>query len=177
MLNDHYVREHSDAVRAGLRRRRAGAEAERTLDAWLALDTERRAMAARNDALARMADVPASQAGGTPHRSDPNRERERRKVAAALVALEAQARALLLRLPNLPDPRVPGGTGAPGNVELRRWGEPRDFSFTPRPHEELASALGILDLPHATKLAGTRFPLLLGTGARLGRALAALMPG
>ena len=82
---------------------------------------------------------------------------------------------MALRLPNLPDPRVQEGDGSAANVVLRQWGEPPELDFAPRAHDELAAALGILDLPRATKLAGTRFPLLLGMGARLARALAALM--
>ncbi|HEU5437777.1 MAG TPA: serine--tRNA ligase [Ktedonobacterales bacterium] len=171
MLNDRYVREHPDAVRAGLHRRHAGADAERAHDEWQALDAERRALAARHDALARSRrDMPAEPADESRHR-----EQERKEAADALAAIEARARALLLQLPNLPDVRVPEGAGPQDNVELRRWGKPPAFDFTPRPHHELAAALGILDLPRATKLAGPRFPLLVGSGARLARALAALM--
>jgi seryl-tRNA synthetase len=171
MLNDRYVREHPDAVRAGLHRRHAGADAERALDQWLALDAERRALAAHHNALARSRrDMPAE-----PADESRQREQERKEAADALAAIEARARALLLTLPNLPDARVPEGAGPEDNVELRRWGQPHAFDFTPRPHEELAAALGIFDLARATKLAGPRFPLLVGAGARLARALAALM--
>src|SRR5512146_2920596 len=120
MLNDRYVREHPDAVRAGLHRRHAGADAERAHDEWQALDAERRALAARHDALARSRrDMPAEPADESRHR-----EQERKEAADALAAIEARARALLLQLPNLPDVRVPEGAGPQDNVELRRWGKP-----------------------------------------------------
>jgi seryl-tRNA synthetase len=157
MLDDRLARTRPEVVRAALRRRHAGAEAR--LDAWLALDARRRALAADRDAAASRG-APAS---------------ERRAVERALAEVEREARATLLALPNLPDARVPDGATATANVELRRWGQPPAFAFTPRPHWELGERLGILDLARATKLAGPRFPLLLGAGARLARALGALM--
>lgn len=175
MLNDRYVRDHPDDVRAGLRRRHAGPDAEHALDAWLALDAQRREAAARRDELARALRTNAAAAGSeaASHRHAARHELD--AATAALTELEARARRTLLGLPNLPDKRVPDGDSPAYNVELRRWGEPPSFDFPPQRHDELAAALGILDLPRATKLAGTRFPLLVGAGARLARALAALM--
>lgn len=171
MLNDRYVRDHPDAVRAALRRRHAGPTAERALHDWLALDAQRRAAATRRDELARAAS--ATRSGDTVAARTAQRECD--AATAALEVLEARARRLLMRLPNLPDPRVPDGAGQAESVVLRTWGEPPAFPFTPRPHDELAAALGLLDLPRATKLSGPRFPLLTGMGARLQRALAAFM--
>jgi seryl-tRNA synthetase len=70
---------------------------------------------------------------------------------------------------------VPDGANEADNVELRRWGEPPRFDFAPRTHVEIGTTLGWLDLERATKLSGPRFPLLVGIGARLVRALAGLM--
>lgn len=165
MLSDRLLRAYSERVREGLRRRHAGAEAETALDAWLALDAERRMLATRHDELARAAH---SGDGGSEHE-------ELADLARRLADLTARMRELALRLPNLTDARVPDGADATSNVELRRWGEPRIHSFAARSHDELGTALGILDLPRATKLAGPRFPLLVGNGARLSRSLAALM--
>ncbi|WIG61990.1 MAG: Seryl-tRNA synthetase [Ktedonobacterales bacterium] len=172
MLNERYLRDHPDNVRAAFHRRHAGAEAVRTFDAWLALDARRRAAAAQRDALAA-----AIRASGNTRPTEEARtaSRELQTATDALAKLEDQARGILLQLPNLPAARVPDGDGPADNVELRRWGQPRAFDFTPRPHDALATALGIYDAPRATKLAGPRFPLLLGAGARLARALAALM--
>ena len=85
--------------------------------------------------------------------------------------LEQRLQQLLLTLPNLPHPSVPVGRSEADNLEMRRWGEPRRFSFEPRPHWELGEALGILDFQRAAKVAGARFAFSRGLGARLERAL------
>jgi seryl-tRNA synthetase len=74
-------------------------------------------------------------------------------------------------IPNLPDPDVPIGLTDEQNVEVRRVGDPPRFDFQPKAHWDLCTALGIMDLERATKIAGSRFPLLAGSGARLERAL------
>ena len=74
-------------------------------------------------------------------------------------------------MPNLPHESVPVGTSADDNVEVRRWGTPREFSFTPKPHWDLGAALGILDFERATRMSGARFAVLMGAGAQLSRAL------
>jgi seryl-tRNA synthetase len=175
MLNERYVREHTDEVRAALNRRHAGADVERALDAWIVLDVQRRGAAQRHDALAR--DLAARESGTVTASTAETRAARRGRAVAddARIVLEARARRLLMRLPNLPEARVPDGHGPASNVEIRRWGEPAGAGFTPKRHDELATALGILDLPRAAKIAGARFPLLVGAGARLSRALAALM--
>jgi seryl-tRNA synthetase len=85
--------------------------------------------------------------------------------------LENQA----LRIPNIPHPSVPQGSDAKDNVEIRRWGELPTFSFKPRSHDELGEAWGILDFERAAKIAGSRFSVSTGPGARLERALANFM--
>jgi seryl-tRNA synthetase len=92
-----------------------------------------------------------------------------------LGALEARLRQLLLVVPNLPDESVPIGSDASANRELRRVGEPRLFSFEPRPHWDLGPALGILDFERAAKLSGARFAVYWDLGARLERALVQFM--
>ncbi len=82
---------------------------------------------------------------------------------------------LLLDLPNVLDPSVPPGRTEADNVEVRRWGAPREFPFPPRPHEEVGEALGLLDIERAVKLAKPRFAVLWGPLARLERALAQFM--
>jgi seryl-tRNA synthetase len=86
--------------------------------------------------------------------------------------LDEQLRQFMLTVPNLPHSSVPIGKDTKDNVEVRRWGTPPKFSFTPRPHWEIGESLGILDLPAAVKIAGARFALYKGLGARLERALA-----
>ncbi len=78
---------------------------------------------------------------------------------------------LALRIPNLPHQTVPVGSDASDNIEVRRWGTVPAFSSSPRPHWEIGEALGILDFDRAAKIAGARFAVLTGAGARLERAL------
>ncbi len=85
--------------------------------------------------------------------------------------LENQA----LRIPNIPHVSVPQGSDAKDNVEIRRWGELPTFSFKPRCHDELGETLGILNFERAAKIAGSRFSVSTGPGARLERALANFM--
>ena len=82
---------------------------------------------------------------------------------------------LLAGLPNIPAGDVPVGADELSNKEVRRWGEPRDLDFEPKDHVDLGEALGILDLERATKIAGSRFAILNGAGARLERALVNFM--
>src|SRR5262249_5623256 len=74
-------------------------------------------------------------------------------------------------IPNLPDPAVPVGLTEDQNVEVRRVGEIPRLEFEPKAHWDLCPQLGVLDLERATKIAGSRFPLLAGMGARMERAL------
>lgn len=84
---------------------------------------------------------------------------------------EEQLNSHALRIPNLPHHTVPQGADATHNVEIRRWGTIPSFAFPPKPHWEIGEALGILDFDRAAKIAGARFALLSGSGARLERAL------
>jgi seryl-tRNA synthetase len=89
-----------------------------------------------------------------------------------IAALDATQREFMLTVPNLLHASVPPGRGSEENVEVRRWGAPPKFDFQPKPHWELGESAGILDLQRAVKIAGTRFALYRGPGARLERALA-----
>lgn len=85
--------------------------------------------------------------------------------------LEEELDGLLLSIPNVPHDSVPVGQSEEDNVEVRRWGEPRSFSFEPKPHWDIADQLGLLDFERAAKVAGSRFVFYKGLGARLERAL------
>ncbi len=89
--------------------------------------------------------------------------------------LDVQLRAALRLIPNLPHESVPIGRGSGDNREIRRWGEPRQFDFEPKPHWDLGPALGILDFDRAAKISGARFAVYTGVGAELERALANFM--
>jgi seryl-tRNA synthetase len=89
--------------------------------------------------------------------------------------LDARLRDILVGIPNLPHASVPVGRSADDNVEVRRWGTPPKFDFTPKPHWDLGTELGILDLERAVKLTGARFAVYWDMGAKLERALANFM--
>ena len=89
--------------------------------------------------------------------------------------VQAQLDELLLRTPNLPDDRVPFGASEAENVEVLRWGTPKQFSFSPKDHVDLGEALGQIDIEAAGRIAGSRFSVLRGDLARLHRALIQFM--
>ena len=178
MLDATLLRNRLDDVRAGLESR--GGAFGGDLERLVALEAERRvilpaleaARHARKDvgrqiAEARRARAPveALVAAGQQHAAA-IKARESR-----LDEVEAERAAWALKLPNLPHASVPVGRSEADNVEVRRHGTPPAFDFEPRPHWEIGPALGILDFERAVRLAGSRFSVLTGAGARLARAL------
>jgi len=94
-----------------------------------------------------------------------------KEVEGNLREVEETLADVALRIPNLPHASVPSGNDAAENVEVRRWGSPPSFSTPPRPHWEIGEGLGIVDFDRAAKIAGARFSVMTGAGARLERAL------
>ncbi len=94
-----------------------------------------------------------------------------KEVEGELRGIEETLSDLALRVPNLPHASVPVGSDAGDNVEVRRWGAVPSWSFPPKPHWEIGEQLGILDFDRAAKIAGARFAVLAGAGAKLERAL------
>ncbi|MBX3631965.1 MAG: serine--tRNA ligase [Acidovorax sp. SCN 68-22] len=99
---------------------------------------------------------------------------ELEQSAARLDQIQAELQALLLAVPNLPHASVPVGSDESGNVQVRRWGEPRAFAFAPKDHVDIGAPLG-LDFDMGVKLSGARFTVMKGPLARLHRALAQFM--
>ena len=99
---------------------------------------------------------------------------ELKASAQRLDALQTELTTLLMAVPNLPHDSVPLGADESGNVEVRRWGTPRQFDFAPKDHADLGAPLG-LDFDTGIKLSGSRFSFLRGPMARLHRALAQFM--
>lgn len=97
------------------------------------------------------------------------------KKEEELKELEEKIRDFLIRIPNLPHESVPLGSSSDDNLEIRRFGQPPEFSFEPLPHWEVGRKLGLLDFERAAKLAGSRFTVYIGAGARLERALIQFM--
>jgi seryl-tRNA synthetase len=116
--------------------------------------------------------------GGDPQERDAlvSRARELKGIVSAAEdehrELEAELQDFLLGVPNLPSDDLPDGASDEDAEQVRTWGEPPTFDFTPLDHVDLGEKLGILDLPRATKLAGPRFAVLCGKGAALERAIA-----
>jgi len=177
MLDLGYFREHLDEIEQMLRNR--GAKLD--LGEFRQIDAERRRRitaverlkAERNRGSEEMARLKKSGQDASALLARMKQAAEEIKGEDAQAAeLEEKLRAFMLNVPNIPHSSVPVGSGAEGNVEVRRWGSPPKFDFSPKPHWELGEALGILDLERAAKIAGTRFALYRGAGAKLERALA-----
>ena len=89
-----------------------------------------------------------------------------------ITQLDEKLRAFLLMVPNIHHSSVPVGKGTEGNIEVRRWGAPPKFDFTPQPHWEIGERNGILNLEAGVKMAAARFAVYMGLGARLERSIA-----
>ena len=178
MLDAKLIREDPERVREAMRSRHSSW----STDDFLAADEARRSTVAQLEALQARRNE-SSKAIGALMKEGKTDEAASAKEQVRLIneeisQLDEQRRArdaavteLLQTAPNLPDSSTPVGADETENVELKRWGTPREFSFELQPHWDLGPALGILDFERAVKLAESRFVLLGGAGARLERAL------
>ncbi len=169
MLDIKFIRDNADLVRQALANRNDKAP----LDEILLLDKNRRAAIASQEELRRA----QKEAARKREASDEGRDlRDRIKgVEDELRAIDCKLAELLLQVPNLPQPSVPVGKSEDDNVIERGWGKERCFDFEPKPHWELGEKLDIIDFERGVKLSDTRFYILKGLGARLQRAVIALM--
>lgn len=183
MLDLNFVRENLDAVRAALKNRNFPAE---TLDRFVELDAERRRVIGEADAVNAARNAASKAIGGlmqSGKQDEANAKKaevaglkeKQSELEAARDAAESEMRDLLAGLPNLPLADVPVGADESANVEVRRWGTPREFDFEVKDHVDLGESLGILDFERATKIAGSRFAIMNGAGSRLSRALVNFM--
>ena len=177
MLDLAFVRDHLPLVEEKLRLR--GMDPA-ILGSFSELDSERRTAiteaetlkAHRNQASEEIAKLKKDKQDAAALINQTKELRE--KIAAAEKRAEefdAKLRSLLTNIPNLPDDSVPVGKSEADNAEVRRWGTPPQFDFTPKPHWELGEELGVLDLERAAKMTGARFAVYWDLGARLERAL------
>ena len=150
------------------------------LEDFHAIDVERRAAitksetlkAQRNQATEEIAKLKKDKQDATALINQTKELREKISEAEKLAEeADARLRNILTGIPNLPDDSVPVGKSEADNVEVRRWGAPPQFDFTPKPHWELGEELGVLDLARAAKLTGARFAVYWDMGAKLERAL------
>ncbi len=182
MLDLSFVRENLPQVEEMLRQR--GADPAAVLKDFREVDTQRRQAiteaetmkARRNKASEEINQLKKKGQDAAAAIAETKDLREqiqaREKIAADF---DARLHDILTGIPNIPHASVPVGHSAEDNVELRRWGSPPQFDFTPKAHWDLGAELGILDLERAVKLTGARFSVYWDLGAKLERALSNFM--
>ncbi|HET6843130.1 MAG TPA: serine--tRNA ligase [Candidatus Angelobacter sp.] len=182
MLDLTFVRENLPKVEEMLRRR--GIDPQPLLGGFRSLDERRRKLiteseglkAQRNRASEEIARLKKAGQDASAQMEQTKALREKGDALEKQAAeIDQELRTSLAMLPNLPQDEVPAGKSAEQNVEVRRWGTPTEFGFTPKPHWELGEQLGVLDMERAAKLSGARFAVYWGLGAKLERALASFM--
>lgn len=176
MLDLKFVRKNPDIVRATLKNK--GVEMD--LDRLLALDVERRQILVEVEALKAKRNDVSKQVGILKKQGqDANSViAEMGNIGERIKDLDARGRevdeelqGLLYQLPNVPSADTPIGRDDTANLEVKRWGTPKPFGFTPKPHWDLGAGLDGLDFERAGKVTGSRFVFLKGGIARLHRAL------
>ena len=178
MLHLDLIRQHPELVREALRKRGASAPLEEVL----ALAEKRRGLITRCDALRAKTKREEENLRETLRSASPEFRKqlaaplqtawgEVKRIEIEVANLESTLQTLLLQFPNLPHSSVPEGASEHENREIRRWGEPITFLHPPAPHWELGERLGIIDFERGVKVAGSRFYVMRGLGARLERAL------
>ncbi|HMK60760.1 MAG TPA: serine--tRNA ligase [Dissulfurispiraceae bacterium] len=176
MLDARFVRENIDIVKAALGKRNADID----LTEFLSLEEERLKLLKESEELRNKRNV-VSEAIGKLKRERKDADhlvKEMKGVADRikdiddiLKGIEDKTNLFLLTIPNIPDESVPVGKDENDNVEVRKWATPREFDFQPLNHWDVAEVLGIIDFETGAKIAGARFSLMKGAGARLERAL------
>jgi seryl-tRNA synthetase len=180
MLDKNFVRENLQTVRERLAARGGDYPLEKLVD----IDSALRSVVLRVEELRRSRNEASEQIGRLKRsgRDTAAQQAQVKEIGVEIKSqedgarvLEEELNSLLHTIPNLPHSSVPEGRDENDNLEVRRWGKPPEFDFAPLDHVDLGSRLGILDLDRAAKIAGARFSLLSGPGARMERALINLM--
>lgn len=178
MLDIRFVRENQDAVAAAMEARNAHWDKDRFAE----LDSERKVAISEEESLQAERNSLSKQIGalmgeGRKDEAEAVKGQVREineKLAAATErreAVDGEMNKILVSTPNMPSDTTPIGKDENDNPEVRRWGTPREFDFEAKAHWDLGADLGIIDAERAVKLAGSRFTLLGGLGARLERAI------
>ncbi len=179
MLDLNFVRSNLEKVRNALIDRNFPTD---SLEKFAELDIERRRVIGEADKINQLRNASSKEIGVLMQSGKKDEAEAKKAEVAGLKAKQTEfeklrdeselaMHELLAGLPNLPADDVPVGVDEEANKEIRRWSEPKDFDFEVKDHVDLGEALGILDLERATKIAGSRFAILNGAGARLERAL------
>jgi seryl-tRNA synthetase len=175
-----FFRNHLEAIRTRLESRGFTLDTE----AFQELDRRRRQCVTESEQLKAERNQATAEIGQLRKAGADTAERQQavRAMGERIAELDAEAnkvdvefRDVLARVPNIPHESVPVGKSEHDNVEVRRWGAPRQFDFAPKAHWDLGPELGILDLERAAKVAGARFAVYWGQGAKLERALVQFM--
>lgn len=179
MLDIKFVRENPDVIDAACASRQ---NAHWDREKFFELDAERRSVIAEVESLQAERNAISKQIGLFMREGKKDEaEAAKQQVSANKERIaeldqrrgdvEEELTALVAAIPNIPDESVPYGVDDSDNPEVRRWGAPTEFDFEPKAHWDLGVDLGIIDFDRGVKLAGTRFYLLGGLGARMERAL------
>lgn len=178
MIDLKLIRSQPDAVRQSLDTLGEGVSA--IVDRILSVDEQRRGIRQQMERYQTELNAVSKEIGMRRRKGEDTAEAEEqarglrdriKETEAGLDPLEDQLRDLQLHMPNIPDPAVPVGADDSENVVVREEGVKPDFDFEPKPHWDLAEALGIIDFERGVKVSGSRFYILKGDGARLQRAL------
>ena len=171
-----YFRANLEAVAARLAQRGFALDVED----FRSLDARRRAAVTEAEELRARRNAESQEIGRRRKAGEDTSalQAEVRALGDRIAGLEEQAKSLdeefrsrLAAIPNIPHESVPAGSSSDDNVEIKRWGAPREFSFQPKAHWDLGPQLGILDFERAAKVTGARFAVYMGAGAKLERAL------
>jgi seryl-tRNA synthetase len=184
MLDARYVADNLDEVRRMLTRRSPDAAA--LLDGISSLSSKRRELIGKTEALQAQRNAESDVMAQLAKSGDKAAMAQRREglkalserikdLESELSAIEAEMQDRLLTIPNVPHESAPDGDSDEQNPTVRTWGTAPEFAFEPKPHWDIGTNLGILDLERAAKLSGARFSVLWGAGARLERALITFM--
>jgi seryl-tRNA synthetase len=178
MIDPVILRDNAPAVRAALENRGVDLTAE--LEELATLESARRRLIPEIEGLKREQNAAGDEAARARRQGlditaiqerGRNRAQQIKQMSIELDSIEARRNRGLLVIPNLPHASVPTGKSAADNAEVRRHGTPSLFAFAPLAHWDLGPALGIIDFERGARIAGARFTVLVGAGARLARAL------
>lgn len=179
MLDLKRIRTNPEEIKKALSNRGEDFK-ESTIDEIVSLDEERRNILVEVENLKSKrnqvsAQIPKLKKAGEDVTSIMNEMRELgdkiKEDDAKLAEIDSKLEYIMLRMPNIPNPQVPEGNTDEDNIEIKKWGEPTNFTFEPKAHWDLGTDLNILDFERAGKVTGSRFTIYKGMGARLERAI------
>ncbi len=177
MLDIKYLRDNTDLVKEGVRKK---GEDVTLVDRAVRLDERRRSVLQRGEALKSRKNAVSAQVAAMKSKGEDASAVITEMRAAAdeikslddeLGAVESELRSVMLQIPNIPHPSVPPGHTPAENKVVATWGAEPEIDFKPLPHWDLVQKLGIIDFARGTKITGAGFPVFVGKGARLERAL------